>query len=240
MKIVITTLLWKRYDLFDIWAQVILNIICNFANQQVKISVVVAGSENQVSKKLVEQYGFEYIETPNTPLSRKANLRLQKCKELNPDYILFLGSDDLISCKTFKYLLKQMRKGYDAIYNMDLYIYDTISGIASYNKEYSNHREGEPKAPGKCFSKRLLNKLRWKLWDENLSRNLDGNLQKSLKKVKHSRHLYWLKKEKLMIVDIKDKNSITPFSSIPEENYIEINSNQILNQFPQGYKLLLL
>lgn len=238
MKIIITTLLWQRYEIFEIWAEAALRLINDFSNTRTKISVVVAGSEGEQSKSLVEGFGFHYVEVPNMPLGRKANFRMLKCRDLKPDWVVFLGSDDIISSKTFRYLLKQMRKGYDAIHNMDLYYYDTISGYTVYNCGYINHRRGEPMAPGKCLSAKLLKRMKWKLWDDDLLNTLDFNLRKKLEKRRYKKHIYSLKEKGLMIMDIKGKNNITPFRMRP--NYTIIEFSKVSAQFPEAYKLLAL
>lgn len=229
MRVVITTLLWKRHKLFKIWAKCVSSL---------GAEVVVAGSEGSKSKKLVESLGFHYIETPNSPLSEKANLRMGKVKELKPDYVLFLGSDDLISKRTYDFLYKKMKLGYDAICNMDLYVYDTLTKTTTYNKEYRGERAGEPKAPGRCYSKNLLNKLNWTLWSDNIECNLDNNLHMRLKELEYTEFCYFLKREKLMIIDIKGKDSITPFDKIPRENYTVIDFNEVSKQIPEAKKLL--
>ena len=236
MRIVFHTMIWQRHEIFKFWAKNILSLIAAFP--KVEILAVVAGSEGRKSKKLVESYGFHYVEAPNMPLGKKANFGLLRCKDLKPDYVLFLGSDDLVSIKTFRYLLKRMKEGYDEICNMDLYLYDIASCTTIYSCGYTNKRKGEPMGVGRCLSRKILNKIKWDLWENIRNKGLDGSSWRGLEKIKHSRYTYWLKKEKLMIVDIKSQQRITSFKI--RSNNIEIDFKEITNQLPGLYKLLIL
>src|SRR3990167_3746954 len=61
------------------------------------IDVFVVGSEGQVSKDLAENYGFNYLEFENNPLSEKLNAVLKETQEGSYDGVIVLGSDNFIS-----------------------------------------------------------------------------------------------------------------------------------------------
>ena len=94
MKILITTLIWKREDLFKVWKEQIkrLSKVC-------EVIVLVAGSEGQKSWNLCKEYN--YIDVPNWPIGLKAQIRARYMRYLDFDYCLFLGSDDFLSTDTF-------------------------------------------------------------------------------------------------------------------------------------------
>jgi len=137
MKVVIATMIWQRPEVFKVWAACAMTIIKLFP--EIHIEVVVAGSEGRKSRELVEGFGFLYVEVKNEPIGRKANRRLMACEKLNPDYVLFLGSDDVVSPKAFNYLYRLMQLGVDEIVNMDLYYYDTRSKIAVHSIGFINY-----------------------------------------------------------------------------------------------------
>jgi hypothetical protein len=229
LKIVITTMVWKRWEIFEMWADGVKNIISYFNN--VDIKVVIAGSEGNESRKRVEKHCFHYIEHPNMPLSNKANARLSACKQFNPDYVVLVGSDDIISIKAFDFILSKMAKGYDEIAPMDIYYFDTVSQTAAYSHGYQNRRKGEPVAVGRALSKYVLNKCNWNLWPQNIPCSLDRFSKKRINQFKRNHFYYRCKDEGIVICDIKSKTNITKFALRP--NYEIINKSIISNQIPQ-------
>ncbi len=209
MKVVITTMIWQRPAITSIWCEAVKRLIKSFP--QVEFNVLVAGSEGVHSRTLIEWHGFDYIETPNAPLANKANLRLQACKKYNADYILFLGSDDVMNNKTFEFILSKMQKGFDEIAPMDLYIYDTVSKTLVYSRGYINHRKGERLAIGRAVKCSVLDRVGWSMWKPGLNTSLDGSSREKLNKHIRNPYYYWLKANGLMIIDIKSKVNMGKF-----------------------------
>lgn len=228
MKIVITTMIWKRPNVFRVWATAVTRIIKTFKDQE--FEVLVAGSEGNKSKKLADSWGFHYLETPNQPLGLKANLRLKTCEKLNPDYVLFLGSDDLMCTDTFSFILDKMKKGFDEIAPMDLYLYKVINGMLIYSEGYINHRKGERLAIGRALHKDVLNRINWKMWSNDIKIGLDGNSRNHLDGHVKNPHYYWLKENNLMIVDLKTEVNLSKFRL--RENHYVID-NTLLNKLPE-------
>ncbi len=234
MKIVITTLIWKRPEVFKIWAVAVQRIISEFPD--IDFEVLIAGSEGRVSKKITDAWKWHYIETPNQPLGLKANIRLKACKKLKPDYVLFLGSDDIMSIKTFAFILKKIKKGFDEIAPMDLYIYDAPSKTLVYSQGYINHRKGERLAIGRAIHKDVLDRIGWTMWDSTRDRNLDGSSKGLLNSVVKNPYYYWLKKNNLMIVDIKTEINLSVFQI--RNNHTIIDTKKLGEHFPEIKKQL--
>ena len=209
MNIVITTMLWKRHELFEVWAMHIHRLVNSFPDYN--ISVIVAGSEGNESFNLVKGFGFYYIEVPNKPLGYKANIRLKACKVLKPDCVILLGSDDFINNKTFKYITDKIKEGFDEVAPLDLYVYDTITKRLVYSMGYTNHRKGEQLAIGRALSREVLEGVDWWLWDSFKNRGLDGLSRDRLKEVVKNPHYYKLKDNDLFMVDVKTKVNLSPF-----------------------------
>lgn len=235
IHIVIATMIWKRHDIFEIWARGIKRLSENFPN--VKIDVVVAGSEGQKSRSLVEKHRFRYIEAPNSPLGRKANLRLMACKELSPDYVLLTGSDNLFSDKYFSYILNLAKQGFDEIAPLDIYYYDTITKYAAYSNGYQNynknikHRRGEPIAPGRMLSRQVLDKVEWKLWDESEDKFLDKWPRENLKKIVTNYNYFSCRENGLVMCDIKSSINMTKF--IIRSNFEILNEAYLYQEIPE-------
>jgi len=227
MKVVITTMIWKRPEITKVWCTAIERIIKSFP--EVEFNILVAGSEGEKSRLLIESFNFDYIETPNQPLSNKANIRLKACKKYNADYVLLLGSDDFINNKTFNFILDKMKIGYDEIAPLDLYYYDTVSKAFVYCQGYTNHRKGEQLAISRAVSKSVLNKIGWQMFEPNKTKGLDYGSGKRLKAAVEKPYYYSIKENDLFIIDVKSETNITKFQrrsnqynvSIDKLNYLE-------------------
>lgn len=234
MKIVITTMIWKRPNIFRIWAVTVQRIIATFT--EIDFEVLIAGSEGPKSKKIIDAWCWHYIETPNEPLGLKANLRLKACEKLKPDYVLFLGSDDIMSIKTFSFILKKMKQGFDEIAPMDLYIYNAPNRRLIYSQGYINHRKGERLSIGRVLHKNVLDRVKWSMWNNNRKIGLDGNSRNKLTGSVKNPYYYWLKEHDLMIIDIKTGINLSKFKL--RNNHIVVQNAKLDEHFPEIKKQL--
>lgn len=228
MRIAITTMTWKRPSVFSVWAAATRRLIRNFPN--VDIIVTVAGSEGARSRERVEKFGFEYIEAPNFPIGKKANMRLKFTSTFNPDYVLLLGDDDILSDDVFQYYLDRIKDGFDEIAPLDIYYYISWLKTCAYSQGYVDHRKGEPVAVGRMLSKRVLNKAKWSLWADKESQYLDNHAIQNLKNIVKRPHYYRLSKTGGVILDMKTAHNMTKFQW--RKNYSKID-NSILDKFPE-------
>lgn len=60
-----------------------------------KIEALAVISENSMIP-LCEKYGVHYVMAENKPVGRKKNIGLQEAKKFDFDYLMELGSDDLV------------------------------------------------------------------------------------------------------------------------------------------------
>ena len=54
-------------------------------------------------EKIAEGAGFEYIEHPNFPLSKKWDNGIKYARKFDPDAILIVGSDDIIDANFYSH-----------------------------------------------------------------------------------------------------------------------------------------
>lgn len=209
MNITVVTGVWKRPEVFEMFAKGIKNL-------GVDVKVIVSGSEGQRSKKMVERHGFKYIETSNYPLSNKMNHAAKAAK--GSDYVICMGSDDVISTELMQEYLIYMEQGYDFIGLTDLYFYDTVSDKAIYWGGYIDKRKGSTIGAGCVISNGLMNKWGWKPWKMGLNKGLDSSMQPRIsgKVAKIS-----LKERGLFALDIKSETNITPFALWQNTSYID-------------------
>jgi len=208
-------MVWKRHDIF----QMFINSFHRLREVDVDLICCAAGSEGEVSRKLCQDNGIHYIETLNQPLGKKANTRLQFTKKFDPDYVIFLGSDDIMSTQTLLRYITWANLGYDLINPLDIYFFDNDTKSMLYCKGYDNHRIGEPLAVGRMAHKSLLDQLGWKLWNDNTRLGLDGH-SKKLCDISKKQKIFKLKDEGLFICDIKGKESISKFQKRSNNEYI--------------------
>lgn len=203
-RILIATTLWKRPEIFDYWAERIKPLKCD---------VLVVGSESQTSRALVDKHGFEYLEAPNSPLGLKFNARVKYFLE-HPEYthLLLLGSDDIICSRTLRVIEKNLQK-YDIVNWMDIWYYHWETGKIAYMPGYTNQRKGEPLAPARCLSRRVVQHLKGQLWDNDLTTAPDGHLWAKLKRFQNQTSL-WCKQEDCVILDIKSQFNRNSFDSL--------------------------
>lgn len=213
VKPVIVTGMWKRPEVFEIFAK---------HTKTLGIDVIVAGSEGKKSRNLSEKYGFHYIEIENDPLAAKMNATTLKAKELGYTHVICVGSDDLLSKELIYEYLTLMRKGYDYIGVTDFYFYELESGKAAYWGGYRDrNRIGHTAGAGRVISKTLLDEWDWMPWDDKDSKYLDNSMQNKLRSSIHPKTTFSLKEKGLLAVDIKSQVNMTPFELWDNTSYIE-------------------
>lgn len=219
MTISIGTLLWKRHEVFRIWAMCVNRLIREFPEHD--FEVVVVGSEGKKARDLVDEYDFLYFEFPNQPLGNKANERFKIMQELDPDLYFFSGSDDIISSKAFKKLLS-LSNEYDWAGSIDYHFYNVMTNELGYFRGYAGERAGEPLAPWRFVTRDLVRKMPT-LWDSAKNKFIDRHAHKEL--ANHNGITY----SGEMLVDIKTTESITPFHKY---NLYLIDPVELYNHFP--------
>ncbi|VXD14067.1 hypothetical protein PL8927_270242 [Planktothrix serta PCC 8927] len=183
-KIVIYTCVWKRPEL----TQIILSYYSMLKRElagKIQLELLAVGSEGEESRKLCQSCGFDYVEYENQPLSDKWEYGINRCRDYNPDAVIIVGSDDLISRSLIEFYDQKLKEGLvfcgitDA-YFFDLQKEDMIHWIG-YNVETDLIRLGETTGMGRCLSGMLLDRLNFSLWQNlNKNRGLDGAMTQIL------------------------------------------------------------
>lgn len=226
IRMCVCTAIWKRHNVFKIFAKWIKTL----QSKDVDITVIVAGSEGEISRKLVETEGFVYVETPNEPLAKKHNEAIKKAKDFNPHCVMLTGSDDIISVEAFQIYLKKIREGYDFIGTTDFYFWDNKTRKAAYWGGYIDHiRKGHTCGAFRLFSVRLIQNWGWQPFEIKHSHVLDNSTQQKLKSDKHKSFVFSLKDAGVLAVDIKSEVNMTPFKLWDNTKYID--TNIIKNKF---------
>ncbi len=231
-KILIATVMWQRPEVFEFWAERMKPLGCD---------ILAVGSEGELSRKLAEKHGCVYLERPNEPLGAKFNARVEYFLD-NCQYthLLLVGSDDLICPRTLSLIEKNIQR-YDIVSWMDIYYYEWETGQVAYSAGYTNQRRGEPLAPGRCMSRRVVEHLEGKLWELTLRKSPDKNLWNKLRRFRNQTKLR-CKDEDCAIVDIKSAVNINSWAKVLEnaaKPSDSINVRRLLKNIRLGENVLI-
>ncbi len=210
MNITMVTGVWKRPEVFALFARGVHNLNAD-------IRVIVAGSEGAPSRTMVEDQGFEYIEIANQPLATKMNATTLAAR--GSDYVICMGSDDILSPELFDEYRRLMDEGWDFIGVTDFYFYDLTTRKALYWGGYREpYRKGHTCGAGRCISKGLMDAWDWKPWKVGDDLMLDNSMQG---RIRGSVKTFSLKESGLMALDIKSSTNMTPFEKWDNAYFID-------------------
>jgi len=223
MKAVIMCPMWKRPRLT--------NYIFNYYNQMksiilsfMELILIAVGSEKEVSRKIAESNGFDYLECPNMPLNRKFNAGIEYAKKYNPDVLFLLNSDDIITADYFINIKPQS----DAVVGFrDLYFLDfhtkRLGYWSGYKEKEQEWRKGEPLGAGRCFSKETLERCDWKPWpqEKELMKCLDINCRRKMHSSGIKMKSFKMEELGCFAMDVKMENNLWPWSTYKYEKIIE-------------------
>lgn len=228
IKLAIVSAVWKRPEVFELFAK---GIHILMKSTDIEIEVIIAGSEGEQSKQMVEKHGFIYVEMPNEPLATKVNQPVLIAKQLKVDYVLCVGSDDIITPELLKVYESYMRKGIDYIAVTDFYFYDLKSKQATYWAGYTEKwRKGHPAGAGRLISSRLMDAWKWSPWEIKDSKVLDNSMQAKLRTTPHTAEMFSLKEKGVYALDIKSETNMTPFKLWDNTSIIPVE--EIKSKFP--------
>ena len=199
MKIIVLTAVWKRHDLFEIFKSGFDRIK---KDSEHDLKLVTIGSEGI-------DFSDHHIESPNQPLSNKWQSGIDFIKDFEWDYVLMLGSDDVICSNLLKTYTPAMEEGFDLIGLLDCYFIDSRDLRVSYWRGYTNHRRGESIGMARLLSRDLLMRLDWKVWQDGLKKGLDSSMMKNINRLQHSEKMFSCKKENIRAFDIKSDINVS-------------------------------
>ena len=205
MKLALIIAIWKRHDLEKI-------TLDRFREQSKKFGfdIIVAGSEGKVSKRLAKS--CHYLEVENKPVSNKHNAMITKAKELNVDGVVLVGSDCLLNDEYWEHIYKQDPQSTNVIGLKDAYFYSNRTEELGYWRGYAGGTQSV--GGGRFFSKYILDKCDWKLWNDGLDSGLDSNCTRRLRSMKIGDIAHSMEDVNAYIFDVKHSYSITDWRII--------------------------
>jgi hypothetical protein len=164
----------------------LLDYVLNYLSNQGEIYKIIVVGSNKPEEDVVNKYDIcEYHTYENLPLSNKWNKGILEAKKHNPDGILIIGSDDIVSKEYLKYGKFLLSKGHDFIGSRTWFTVlkdgDKIldSAVVGYNNYRGNN---EPIGAGRIISKKVLNSVKWNLYKfyKPINSGLDFNSYKKI------------------------------------------------------------
>ena len=163
--------------------------------------VCVSGIED---RNTCDEYGIGHIVQANQPVSRKWDTATRYMKGLGVNYVLILGSDDILSTSLLKSLISEMNKGISLIGIKELYFYGTenkFKGKLLYLKLTS--------LAGVCrtIHRSILDKVDWAICNADKGWGMDGLIMKRIRP-----HITTQSVVEGMVVDVKSDVNLNRFS----------------------------
>ena len=138
-------------------------------NQTVKPLIVLCVTDRQDVKYYGDKYQNNVLVTQhaNEPLGGKWQHAVNESKKLNPDFIVILGSDDMLQNTYIEKSIKYIEEGTDFIGLMRFWQH---KGDKAYLCDYNPI---QPIGGGRVYSRRMLEKINWQVFEPK-NKHLDN------------------------------------------------------------------
>lgn len=210
-------------------------------HQRIEITTININLLKQQSPKIIivcslskefEHYktlGVNVILEANRPLGKKWQAGVNLANKMNANPLIILGSDDLLSTDYISTVLTKIKQGIDFIGSNAWYSLDKkINRL--YSSRYINRNESFPIGSGRTYSKAILDKIRWKLFDTSAERRLDDLGYNLINSQGAKIHLI---KEPLVLAiksGVNEMNNIEAYLRSPNIKSEFIQDQSVLNQ----------
>lgn len=169
-KLLIYLAVWRRPEITELCFMGI-NRLRKHPNYDINALAVISEPEMIT---LCNQYGIKWIMHENLPLGKKKNAGLVAAASYDFDYLMEIGSDDLITNDLLTQYLDYIGK----------YDFFGISDAAYIESENGTCRrlitDKSTYGAGRMISRKVLDTMAWKLWNDNLNRGLDNDSVRTL------------------------------------------------------------
>lgn len=142
------------------------NLIQKLLKEQNDIEIVLAVSDREEAKQF---NNCHKVIVANKPLGNKWQKAVNKAKELNPEGIIILGSDDEL-CEGYVDNIRHLHsKGFHFIGVKQFYV--------RHNKKtyFFDYKPDQPLGSGRFYSKFLLDQIKWNIFMPNYNARLDDH-----------------------------------------------------------------
>jgi hypothetical protein len=162
---------------------------------------VVVGDEEH--KNLCGQYDVTHITQANHPATAKFNTGVAYMMFLGVDYVVVMGSDDIMSTDLLKNLIREMENGYDLIGISQLYFYAGDGKYRGKLRHLVTH--GQYLGVARCIHRRIIGKVS-PLWNAERSWGMDGIALRNI-----APHIKTKKLVEGICTDVKTEENLNKF-----------------------------
>lgn len=226
IKIAVITTAYKRPLILDLFLKNFITV-----QEEVKewceLKLYIAGDE-EINYGNTD--GCTFIRFENNPLGMKWNSLLEFTKAA--DYNLITGSDDIFNAQLLHSYKPYICSGYDYLGLLDSYYYYIYyPDCMRYSEGYKGARYGEPDGGGRLIHKSILEKVNYKLWDDELNSGLDLSMTNRIKPFITKSKFLNGKENGIYFIDIKSDVNITHFNDIKCPTIPKDEATAILKSF---------
>lgn len=212
-KILVLLPIWKREKITRICLD---NLQELQKTRSIKVLTIVS---EKWAKFASFSYGFDFVEAQNEDLGKKMNKGIERALTMNFDYLMNLGSDDIITKELF-----EMYKPYFEE-KKPLFGCSKVTFIDSDTKEAKTKDYKTMMGAGRCIRKDILQKYVGKgLYDNGIKGGLDTN---SLQKFSCTHEI--IENDPALIIDIKSDVNIWHYNETKGEDITFDRACNLLN-----------
>ena len=190
---------------------------------------------------LAESFGFDCVRSPNLPLGRKLNAGLSVALQSEWDYLMTLGSDDLLAVGFFDAsrwatlfsVPTYLRRRLPMFGLTEIAIYDSVTTRSKYYKTMASFGAGR-------FVRRDVIERTWNaigfLWEPDRNRGLDFSSERMVTQACGFRNVRLMPVNNSslpMVLDIKTNENIHTYDSLPGTPADDQQMGWIRQAFPE-------
>ena len=241
IRIIVLTCIYGRSDVTDTFISALYRFVARSPEWvQINAVFVVSNSDDWANIVVHTDY-YDWMETtysPNMPLGRKHNLGISFTHHMMQyDYIMQLGSDDLVSDEIWQYYEKPLQAGRKFFGLSDLYFYNAKTHAV---KHYgSNQVFGACRMIHRDIVRQLVRDTGYvQLWTDEKNSALDRDSENNITKEIGFCNIRVLpvKTPKPMVIDIKTEENINKWDDLPPcrtINRLSPEFEEIMQRFPE-------
>jgi hypothetical protein len=170
----IITINYKRQKVLELWAAGISRL--RKETDTFIPAVVVSDAED---KPTCDKYNIVHIEQENKPVTAKWNRAMSYMRSIGVDYVMILGSDNLISTDTYNRIYAEADKGYGLIGVDSIWFY-ALDGMHK-GKMVRYEKLQRIMGVAKTISSRVLEQVNWKPWSYDRNWGMDAIASDTIK-----------------------------------------------------------
>ncbi len=221
MKIGIVTANYGRPSILKLWCASIKRLNDTFGG----IHAIVTSETTDYDT--CYKYGVEHItRKQNKPVSKKFNISMQAMAQYDMDYVMVLGSDDIMTNELFGEILKATEKGYDVIGIDEIFFYSLNRHMSPCKLIKTTHKRMLGVA--KTIKADILEKVNYTPWHNDRNYGLDADLSNIIRP-----HISLTRTVEGMVTDVKGDMSMNRFSFWNNKEHEEYEEDHFLTALSQ-------